>query len=297
MTALDAISGTVVAAHGRRGLIECGDGPPQRYVIKGRRLQVYCGDRVGCERRRGSTDLLVTRVETRTNELTRSGRHGQSRETLAANLTCLLAVCAPRPPADPWLLDRYLCSAELMGCRAALVWNKCDLQAEPGAIADAYESLGYPLLAVSTRTGAGLDRLREFLSAQVGALVGQSGVGKSSLVNALAPGAAAAIGELSAASDAGTHTTTAVLMYDVGGGRLLDTPGVRDFVPALLANERLADGYVEIRREAASCRFADCRHDAEPGCAVKAAVSAGRIAPRRYESYRRLLHTVSACPI
>ncbi len=293
MTAHSEITGTIVAAHGRRGLVELADGSHHRYVIKGRRLQAYCGDRASCQRRPGSTDLLVTRVEPRANMLTRSGRHGQVRETLAANLACLLVVCAPRPPADLFLLDRYLCSAELMGCKAALIWNKCDLQTEPPALIRAYAALGYPLCSVSARSSEGLDDLRRFLSAQVGALVGQSGVGKSSLINALAPDASAAIGELSAASDAGTHTTTAVLMYRVGHGRLLDTPGVRDFVPALLPDERLADGFVEIRREAGCCRFADCRHRAEPGCAVKDAVADGRIAARRYESYRRLLDTVT----
>ena len=293
MTVESEFNGTIVAAHGRRGLVELADGSRQRYVIKGRTLQVYCGDRASCQRRPGSTDLLVTRVEPRANMLTRSGRHGQSRETLAANLTCLLVVCAPRPPPDLLLLDRYLCSAELMGCKAALLWNKCDLQVEPGAMLRGYESLGYPLLSVSTRTSYGLEELRRFLAAQVGALVGQSGVGKSSLINALAPDALAAIGELSAASDAGTHTTTAVLMYHVGHGRLLDTPGVRDFVPALLPDERLADGFVEIRREAGRCRFSDCRHTAEPGCAVKGAVADGRIDAHRYESYRRLLQTIS----
>jgi ribosome biogenesis GTPase len=287
------LDGVVVAAYGRRGLVEIAGGERQRYVIKGRALQVYCGDRVACQLRPGSTDLLVTQVGPRGNTLSRSGRHGQSRETLATNLTCLLVVCAPRPPPDPFLLDRYLCSAELMGCRTILIWNKCDLEPEPGPTIRAYESLGYPLLRVSTRSGAGLTELRQVLAVQVGALVGQSGVGKSSLINVLAPDAAAAIGALSSASDTGTHTTTAVLMYTVADGRLLDTPGVRDFVPALLADERLADGFVEIRREAGHCRFADCRHASEPDCAVKSAVAANRINARRYESYRRLLQTVS----
>jgi ribosome biogenesis GTPase len=226
----------------------------------------------------------VTAIETRHNTLARL-RAAERAEPLAANLTFIVIVCAPRPAPDFFLLDRFLCAAELMDCDAAIAWNKCDLGAA-GADMDVYRELGYPLLEITARTGAGIGALDALLAGRVSILVGQSGVGKSSLVNALVPGEQAATGELSAAKSAGTHTTTAVVMYRLGsGGRLLDAPGVREFVPALGQGSRLADGFADLRALAPGCRFANCEHEHEPGCAVKAAVAGGTLAPRRYESY------------
>jgi ribosome biogenesis GTPase len=290
------VTGLVVAAHGRRGTVELMDGSRHRYLLKGRKLSALCGDHVTCSPDAHPPDLLVTGIRPRANTLARAGRRGQAAEPLAANLTRLLVVLAPRPAPDLFLLDRYLCAAELIGCHPALVWNKHDLERwSAGALAD-YLTLDYAVVALSARTGAGLAELTGLLAGQVGALVGQSGVGKSSLINALVPGAAAAIGELSAAGDVGRHTTTAALMYRVGEGRLIDTPGVRDFIPALDPRQCLALGFREIRLAAERCRFADCRHLAEPDCAVKTGVAAGSILARRYESYRRLLDDIRPRP-
>jgi ribosome biogenesis GTPase len=282
---------TVVAAHGRRGVVEV-DGTRRAYLVKGRRLRVVCGDRVICEQPPGSEELLVTAIAPRKNALARSAERDGEEEILAANLTQVVAVCASRPEPDLFLLDRYLCAVELMGCRAALAWNKADLGLPPPPALAAYRDLGYPVITLSAHSSAGLPALQALLAGNTSVLVGQSGVGKSSLINALAPGAQATIGELSAAGLTGTHTTTASLMYALdGGGRLIDTPGVRDFVPAL-GTQRLDRGFPEIARLAASCRFADCSHRHEPGCAVKSALAAGGIPARRYASYERLSEAV-----
>lgn len=278
----------VVAAHGRRGFIEV-DGCRRLFVVRGRRLRVVCGDRVRFEERAGS--LLITGVEARSNVLARSPPMGHATEILAANLTQVIATCAATPAPDLFLVDRFLCAAELMSCRGVVAWNKCDLAKAPEAFLEEYRHAGYRVLEVSTRTGDGLDELRALLEGEVTVIVGQSGVGKSSLINVLTPTADATVGELSAASDAGTHTTTAVLMYRVGhSGRLLDTPGVRDFVPAISENRGVGAGFPEFGALGA-CRFANCRHDREPACTVKEAVARGEISARRYESYRRLLRT------
>ncbi len=200
-----------------------------------------------------------------------------------------------RVPATDWhLVDRYLAAAELMGCRAVLVDNKSDTSVPEADAARAqemtvYRDLGYPSLSVSARTGAGVDGLIEALRDEIAILVGQSGVGKSSLINRLVPGADIVVGQLSAASAEGTHTTTASAMHRLpDGGRLIDTPGVRDFVPAIVDGSRVQLGFPEIRARADECRFGNCRHLREPDCAVKRAVEAGAISPRRYETYKRL---------
>lgn len=292
MTAQAGENALVVAAHGRRGVLESA-GRRLGFIIKGRRLKVACGDHVAYEVRPGSEDALVTRVEARSNVLARQQQRSHQGDVIAANLTQLVAVCAVTPEADLFLMDRYLCAAETMGCRPVVVCNKCDLGAPPANIVREYTPLGYPILSVSARSGTGLTELLALLEGQCSVLVGQSGVGKSSLVNALVPGVDVEVGALSAGQDIGTHTTTAVLMYRVAGdGRLVDAPGVRDFMPALNEAGSVDTGYAEIRGFASGCRFSNCRHDREPGCAVKQAVDAGKLSRRRYQSYLQLLAQV-----
>jgi ribosome biogenesis GTPase len=291
MTPASPGTGLVVAAHGQRGILECA-GTRRPFVVKGRGIRAVCGDRVRFEQPPGSQALRVTAVEPRVNALSRTAPRDGQDEVIAANLTQIIAVCGPRPAPDWFLMDRYLCAAELMGCRAVIVWNKADLGLPDRAAADVYRRLGYVVLAVSTRTGAGLEALLALMATRISILAGQSGVGKSSLINALAPGAEAAIGELSAGDAVGMHTTTATLMYDVAaGGRLIDTPGVRDFLPAVPAR-RIDQGFPELRQLGQGCRFGDCTHLHEPGCAVKEAAASGALSARRYESYQRLMKRI-----
>ncbi len=232
-------------------------------------------------------------IAERDNQLERIPPSGRQIEVLAANLTSLLVVVAPTPVTDWFLTDRYFCAATIMGCSALLVINKQDLRTEPPPEAMTYAKLGYPVLPVSAATGAGVDELAERLSDEVGILVGQSGVGKSSLINRLIPGADAAIGRLTGTTMEGRHTTSASVMHLLrNGGRLIDTPGVREFIPAIHDPHGVARGFLEVARRAEHCRFKDCRHLREPGCAVKDAVDHGSIDPRRYESYKRLLRSL-----
>jgi len=244
-------------------------------------------------------DAIVTDVCPRRNTLARLAPDRPEPEILAANLTCIAVVIAPLPETDWHLVDRYLATAELMGCRALLVDNKSDFDTHSGDTPPgdatrtteiaAYRDLGYDCLSVSAKTGDGVDGLIDALRDETAILVGQSGVGKSSLINRLVPGADIVVGDLSAGTDEGTHTTTASAMHRLPtGGRLIDTPGVRDFVPAIIDSTRVQLGFPEISALADDCRFGDCRHLREPNCAVKQAVDAGRINPRRYETYRRL---------
>jgi len=224
-----------------------------------------------------------------------AGRPGT--EVLAANLDLMIVVCAPRPEPDWFLVDRYLCAGALMGCRLLLVSNKSDLpehEHNHEAMLQEYRETGYTCLSVSAQANQGIERLCEALHNRIGILVGQSGVGKSSLINHLVPDADIAVGAISAATQEGTHTTTASVMHDLpGGGRLIDTPGVRDFVPAIPEPASVQAGFPEILAAADQCRFNDCRHLREPDCGVKKAVQNGAIAQRRYESYKRLIRAVS----
>jgi ribosome biogenesis GTPase len=170
--------------------------------------------------------------------------------------------------------------------------NKTDLLDDsqvPGSL-QPYEEAGYPILLVSARAGAGLERLRAELADRTTVLAGASGVGKSSLLNALVPGVDLRVGEVGDRSGRGRHTTTASRLIPLpGGGFLADTPGVQNFEPAALSVEELTAAFRELRPLLGSCRFADCRHRAEPGCSVRLAVEEGHVAPGRYRSYLSLL--------
>ncbi len=283
---------TVVATYSRRMRLRLQDGREVSARIKGKRLKPVCGDRVRAEPIDGERDWLITAVEERRSLLTRPNTRGDP-EALAANIEHLTVVAAPKPVPDWFVVDRYLSAAESIGIPAAVVYNKIDL-AEPDGVVqknlDEYRRIGYDVIALSARTGSGVAELARALIGKTGIIVGQSGVGKSSLINKMAPGAQQKTAELSPKVAAGRHTTVnSVLLSLPGGGAIIDSPGVRDYAPALEDPAEVARGYREIAAAALDCRFHNCRHHHEPNCAVKAAVSAGTISRRRYASYLRLL--------
>jgi len=278
----------VVAAYGRHLLVRDGAGAELRARPSGRKLSIVCGDRVRCEPD-GANEALIVEVLPRRTLLARANLRGES-EPVVANISQLVVVVAPLPEPDFFIVDRYLCAATAAGMRGVVAVNKSDLvanQTDPAELA-AYASAGYAHLACSARDGAGLDPLKQCLAGQVSVLVGQSGVGKSSLVGALLPDTDVATGGL-VREEEGRHTTTASRAYELeSGGTLIDSPGVRDFAPAIEQLDAQTLGFPEVDRLAPSCRFQDCRHLQEPGCAVSAAVEEKTLLARRYESYRRL---------
>ena len=284
----------VIAAHGKRGRLEDGAGVERPYVVRGRRLRVVCGDRVHWQAGQ-AREVTVTDIVPRDNALRRLEIARKSTEVLAANLSLVAVVCAVEPRPDWFVLDRYLCAAAFMNARPLLVVNKCDAGLPDQAELAVYDQAGYRIVRVSATSGEGLAALAAAFVDQTGILVGQSGVGKSSLLNRLAPDAAASTSALTASTGEGRHTTTASVMHRLpGGGRLIDAPGVRDFLPAIDDDRSVQVGFIEILAAAPGCRFADCRHLREPGCAIKAAVEAKEISERRYESYRRLLRNTQS---
>jgi len=292
----DARTAVIVAAHGRRGRLKDWHAAEHPYVVRGRRLRVVCGDRVQWEPGQHN-EVTVTAIQPRANSLRRLDTARNSTEVLAANLTLVGVVCASEPQPDWFVIDRYLCAAADMGARAILVVNKCDLARPDPAELDTYRRAGYRVLEVSAQAGQGLAELAKAFDSETGILVGQSGVGKSSLINRLVPGVAVSTSGLTRGSAEGRHTTTASVMHTLpGGGRLIDAPGVRDFLPAIDDDRAVQVGFAEILAAAAQCRFTDCRHMREPGCAVKTAVDEAAISARRYESYRRLLRSTQSAP-
>jgi ribosome biogenesis GTPase / thiamine phosphate phosphatase len=285
----EATVAQVVACHGRLLRLRLADGSEMPARALRRDEAIVCGDEVSYGHDLQHGELRITRVHPRRTALYRSSARGEG-ELIAANLTLLVVVIAPVPQPDLFVLDRYLAAAHCAQLRAVIVLNKSelDLGERDRPELEALQAAGYSLLRCSARLGTGLAELAERLRGEVALLVGQSGVGKSSLLAALIPGSIARVGEL-VRREEGRHTTTTARMYQLqDGGALIDSPGVRDFAPAIARLSPPAFGFIEIERLAPQCRFADCRHLQEPDCAVRAAVAAQQLSPRRYESYRRL---------
>jgi ribosome biogenesis GTPase / thiamine phosphate phosphatase len=284
------LTGQVIAAFGRHMRVRLGSGAELSARPFGRALTVVCGDRVRCRLDARHEELHVLEVIERRHALYRSNLRGLS-EPVVANLTHLMVVLAPLPVPDFFVIDRYLCAATSANIAPLLVLNKAELGADESVAAElgVYTALGYATLSCSAEADLGIEPLRGVLApGSVAALVGQSGVGKSSLVRRLVPGVPIEIGELVRAEE-GRHTTTAARLYDLpGGAALIDSPGVRDFAPAVDSLDERSLGFTEVELLAPGCRFADCRHMREPACAVQAGVESGQVHARRYESYRRL---------
>jgi ribosome biogenesis GTPase / thiamine phosphate phosphatase len=213
-------------------------------------------------------------------------------QVIAANLDLAVPVFAVANPEPKWnLLDRYLAASEAAGIPALVCLTKADLAEENVlAIAAEYRAIGYPVVLTSSMTGRGLSELAQALAGRTSILLGKSGVGKTSLLNALEPGLGRRVAEISSATGKGRHTTTSAELFPLAaGGSLIDSPGVREFGLWGIAREELADLFPEMRPYAGKCKFGlDCSHDEEPGCALRQAVVAGRVSPRRYASYIHL---------
>jgi ribosome biogenesis GTPase len=274
-------TGTVLASFGRSVLVQVGD-DFVRCGLKGRK------DRVVWSYPPSADGPSVESVEPRRNLMERIDSRGRP-EPVAANVDRLAIVAAPQPEPDWFLVDRYWAGAALKDLDALIIVNKKDLGTESiEAQLNAYRKLNLPCIEVSTHTREGIAALAQMLAGRVNLLLGQSGVGKSSLVNALAPAAEAQTAELTRDAE-GRHTTTTARWYQLApDSAIVDAPGVRDFAPPAHLVRAAERGFVEIHALSAQCRFKDCRHMEEPGCAVRSAVINQKISARRYESYRRL---------
>ena len=282
-----ATTGLVTSTHRRHYAVALDDGPTVMCVLRGRESMIACGDRAEVEVSAGG-EGVITGILPRATLCFRSDAHRE--KLVAANVTQVLGMVAPDPPFDDELVHRWTIAAESSGCRFILVANKSDL---PGFEALAprlasFAELGYTVVTMSARDNA--RQLAPLLAGQRSVLVGQSGMGKSTLINALLPGAAAKIGDVSVALQTGRHTTTQTTLYRLDAESwIVDSPGMQEFGLAHLDADQIAHAFVELRPLLGRCRFRNCRHDVEPGCAVQDAVDRGEVLPWRVELMRQLL--------
>lgn len=281
-----SLEGLIVAAYGRRYRVEVPGSGEFDCVARGKRTDFACGDRVKIAPG-GPGQGVIEEVQPRSSLLYRSDAYRE--KLIAANVTQVVVVLAAVPPPHEALLNRCLVAAEHANIAACICLNKSDLpqHAAQMELLELYRQLGYPVLALSAKHGVA--PLRPALAAKANVLVGQSGVGKSTIVNALLPGASARTGEISSALGAGRHTTTHARLYRVDpDSSIIDSPGMQAFGLHHIDLDALAHAFVEFRRCLGQCRFRDCHHLGEPGCALQAAVDEGTISTRRLAAYRAL---------
>jgi ribosome biogenesis GTPase len=278
--------GLVIAAFRRHYIVAVDGGGLVDCVQKGRNLQLACGDRVRVRTVAGGG--AIDAIEPRTSLFYRSDAFKE--KLIAANVTQVIGVVAPDVAIDEHLLNRWIIAAEAEHCRFVLCANKSDL---PGfaaleARAAPYAALGYTVVPLSAKRDA--RALLPVLAGHHSVLIGQSGMGKSTILNAIAPLAGARTETVSTALRSGRHTTSSTTLYLLDdGGWLVDSPGMSVFGLAHYPPDVLEHAFVELRSLSGRCRFRDCRHDREPGCAVRAAVAAGAVAPQRVQLLHALL--------
>ena len=288
--------GLIVAHYGTQVAVESAPGQSQRCHIRANLEGLVTGDRVvWCEG--DPMGVVVAQLE-RDSVLSRPDPYGKLKP-VAANIDQILLVIAPFPEPHANLVDRYLVAAETVGIEPVILLNKTDLlkgdtdlQAAMDDLLAIYPTLGYRVLRTSIKDYS-LQNLHDALREHTSIFVGQSGVGKSSLVNVLLPEADMRVGALSESTQKGTHTTTTAQLFHLEcGGTLIDSPGIREFGLWHMSREQVEWGFREFRALLGSCKFRDCQHQQEPGCAVLAAVESGTISERRLASYRYIVTTL-----
>lgn len=292
--------GVVVRGTGGVWVVHTTGGETREVSLRGRlkqerdaSIKLAVGDDVRLERDERGGVWVIAEIKPRRSALVRRAPGGGPGErVVAANIDQVVVVfAAANPEPHPRMLDRFLVIAEANGLPSRIVVNKVDLVAAPTAravFAD-YARAGYPMHFTSTITGEGLAELSAALQGRISVVSGPSGVGKSSLLNALYPGLSLRVGAISASVNKGRHTTVGALMHPLpDGGAVVDTPGLREVGIWGLELGDLDACFPELRPFLGECRFADCSHMVEPGCAVLAAVAEGEVSAERYDSYRRL---------
>ena len=288
-------SGLLVAHHGVHLIVEDSTGELHQCKCRKHIDALATGDRVIWRSFEDSTGVIVA-VEPRHQILARpTARHDL--KPMAANVDQMVIVCAPEPEPTGATLDRYLVICELLNLKPLLLINKSDLLSGDAHLGfkehmSIYDNLGYTILSVSKRDASSITELGKHLADKTSVFVGQSGVGKSSLISALVPDANIRVGKLSDSTLLGQHTTSCARLYHLPqGGDLIDSPGIRRFGLWHLEKEKLIHGFREFASLLGTCQFRNCQHEHEPGCALLQAAEKGDIHPLRLEHYYEILDT------
>ncbi len=286
----DVRQGLVVASYGKRYGVELDDGIQVSCVTRGKKNDLACGDRVEVK----MTDThegVVEKLHSRSSLLFRSNAY--KTKTLASNVTQVIIVLATTPSFYEALLNRCLIAAEAAKIKALIVLNKCDLadNTEAMKLLSIYQNLGYQVQPLSAKND--IAPLKQWLKNQTSVLVGQSGMGKSTIVNALLPNSAVRTQEVSTVLDSGKHTTTAAHLYHLDSDSdLIDSPGLQEFGLNHLNIEELEHAFIEFRPFLGKCRFNNCKHLHEPDCAVISAVESGKVSPVRLAFYQAMTQEI-----
>lgn len=279
--------GQIVAAYSRQYLVELADGTLLPCLSRGKTGEFVCGDTVETLRT-GSNQGVIERALPRLSLLFRSDAY--RRKYIAANITQIVIVVATEPPFSDNLLTRCLIAAHEQKLATLIVLNKCDLQSattQARALLSPYQNAGYRILELSARDN--IEPLRPYLENQTSVLIGQSGMGKSTLINALLPGTQAVTREISSALNSGKHTTTRSHLYHINThSHLIDCPGVQAFGLHHLNADTIAAGFLEFSPYLGKCRFSNCSHQHEPDCALKTAQQQGKIDARRLKLFQEI---------
>tara|TARA_R110002049_G_scaffold13509_2_gene58537 strand:- start:168924 stop:169805 length:882 start_codon:yes stop_codon:yes gene_type:complete len=278
----------VIARQGKTFIVEDEHGEQHACHARSKSVDAVCGDNVECETKSQSKDV-IEKICARKNQITRIDNFRREK-TIAANIDHIIIVVAATPAFSTLLIDKYLACAELNHCKATLVINKAemlnDYHVDITPLETTYKDLVDNFIIASAKLGYGIQTLRLALTNETSILVGQSGVGKSSLINRLLNNNNIRVGELSENIQQGKHTTTNAFAHNINNsGRLIDSPGVRTFMPVFKDVKQVMLGYSEFLPHIGRCKFSDCQHIKEPGCAIKAAVDNNTIHPQRYQSY------------
>ena len=298
-------TGTIISHHGRSVVVENTQNKLIRCSVRQNLKALVCGDSVVWQPVRTQEEVtaedvtqqgIVTAIQPRQSLLARQLPGGEIK-SVAANVDQIVIMVATKPALSEELIDRYLVNAEITDIKPIIIVNKIDLLDEDGFIElkqkmKLYSDIGYPVLFLSVNQDTGINQIAEKLNRKTSILVGQSGVGKSSLVKQLLPEQEITIGELGD-TDLGKHTTTTSVLYHLHcGGNLIDSPGVRDFGVWHVDKEKIAKGFIEFKDYQGRCKFRNCSHTTEPECAFKKAVQTGEISQRRLESYLSILKSI-----
>jgi len=286
----------VIARQGKTFIVENEQGQQHHCHARTSALDAVCGDYVECNATSESKHVIEN-IRERKNQISRIDNFKREK-TLAANIDHIIIVVAATPAFSTLLIDKYLACAQINKCKTTLTINKAELlntnHVDINSLENTYEELTNNFIITSAKLGYGIQALRKVIANENTILVGQSGVGKSSLINRLLYNNHIKVGELSASIQQGKHTTTNAFAYSINQyGKIIDSPGVRTFMPIFKNTQQVMLGYKEFLPHISHCKFTDCQHINEPQCAIKSAVNKGTIKQSRYQNYLEIIQEVN----